>query len=97
MDCIVHELAKSQTRLSNFHFGFSLILAAPGDILGPQPVMETMLHAVEAWSQLWDPQGCLPGDFFKASSFWGLFWGSFMRWISYVALGGPSYTTCLTA
>ena len=44
---------------------FSLILAAPGDILGPQPVMETMLHAVEAWSQLWDPQGCLPGDFLK--------------------------------
>ena len=58
--------------------------------------METMLHAMEVWSQLRDPQGCLPGHFFKASSFWGLFWCSFMRWISYVALGGPSYTTCFT-
>ena len=75
---------------------FFFFLATPGDILGPQPVMETMLHAMEAWSQLLDLQGCLPGDFFKASSPWGLLWCSFRRRISYAALGGPSDTTCFS-
>lgn len=43
-----------------------------------------------------DHQGHPPGDFFEASSFWGLFWCFFMRWISSAALRGPSYATCFT-
>ena len=37
MDCIVHEVAKSQTQLSNFHFYFLCTLVAAGSSIEHSP------------------------------------------------------------
>lgn len=91
--CTIHRPWRRAELVSVHQQGTLLFFfATPGDILGPQPVMETMLHAVRRMSHLLDLR-MSPGDFLKQAPPGSLLWCSFRRRISYAAAGGPSDTT----
>ena len=50
MDCIVHGIINSRTRLSDFHFNYLFMSCSICGILDSQPRIESMLPEVEAQS-----------------------------------------------
>ena len=43
-NCIVHGVAKSQIRLSDFHFHFKLAMGFPGGVSGEEPACQCRRH-----------------------------------------------------
>ena len=77
MDCIVHGVAKSWTRLSDFHFDY-MLTGFPGGAIGKEPACQCRRQGFDPWvskipwRRAWHPTPVfLPGEFYGQRSLAG--------------------------